>query len=76
MVTLRNIKKDNEYISADYYPCGIDDVGYAKIRISDGEVVNRIDAGVGAPTHAIDALRRLAKKGIDDFPNELTIMWY
>lgn len=75
MVTLTNIKIENGYISADYQTCGIDEIGYLRIRIEDGEVVEHVDVGYGSG-HAIRRLWEFAKSGNDTIPDELITMWY
>ena len=41
MVILKNIKKVSDSISANYYPEGKEPAGFMKIRIPDGEIVER-----------------------------------
>ena len=73
MVILKNIKKTKNDISADYYIEGEEPKGFAKVRISDGEVIEHENAGYGS-SHVINELRRLAER--DTPPAEKTILWY
>ena len=48
MVTLKNIKKVSDSISADYYPEGKEPAGFMEIRIPDGEIVEHENASMFA----------------------------
>lgn len=80
MVKLKNIRKDDEYISAYYAPEGEDgELGYVKLRISDREVVEKQvtkeDGRLGFYyKHVRKALRDILDEG--EIPKERTVMWY
>lgn len=74
MVILKNIKKTNSDISADYYPEGKDPKGYMKIHLADGKVVEHENTSSFAATHVRSELRRIAK--MDNPPKEKTVLWY
>jgi len=80
MVKLKDIRKDDEYISAYYAPEGKDgNLGYVRIRISDREVVEkRLTDEDGRIEfyckHVRKALRDMLEEG--ETPTERTIMWY
>ena len=74
MVILKNIKKTENSISADYYPEGKEPKGFMKMKISDEEVVEHEMASVFAAPHVKYELRRLAK--LDNPPKEKTVLWY
>lgn len=80
MVKLRNIRKDSEYISADYAPEGEDrELGYVKLRISDREIVEKRvtkeDGRLGFYyKHVVSGLCDILDEG--EVPEERTVMWY
>lgn len=75
MVALKNIRKTESEISADYYPEGIESRGFMSIRLSDGEILKHEDAGsFMAPPHVLYELERLAK--LEEPPKETTVSWY
>lgn len=80
MVKLKNICKDDKYISAYYAPEGEEEeLGYVKIRISDREVVEkRVTSEDGVLgfyyKHVRKALRDILEEG--ETPKERTVMWY
>lgn len=74
MVILKNIKKTENSISADYYPEGKEPKGFMKMRLSDEEVIDHVRSGCMAPTHVKYELRRLAK--LDNPPKEKRVLWY
>ena len=39
MVILKNIKKTNDTISADYYPEGKEPKGFMKMKLKDEEII-------------------------------------
>lgn len=73
MVILKNIRKTNCAISADYYIEGRKPKGFMKVRISDGEVLEHKNAGYGS-AHVKYELLRLAP--LDYLPEEKTVFWY
>lgn len=74
MVTLKNIKKTELDISADYYPEGKEPKGFMKMRLSDGVILDHVESGVMAPVHVRYELARLSK--MDNPPKEKTVIWY
>ncbi len=79
MVTLRNIKKDNKTISAEYEPENSGLVGSIKLDIASGNVIDSVSTELDNPFpmylfHATRALEKLAQK--DNVPEEKMVMWY
>ena len=74
MVILKNIKKTENSISADYYPEGKEPKGFMKMRISDEEVVEHEMTCMFSAPHVKYELRRLAK--LDNPPKEKRVLWY
>lgn len=78
MVLLKNIKKTDTDISAEYYPNGNEnDRGFMRLRLSDGEEIEheRATTCIMSPTH----VRRELREIIDwqgDIPEEERIYWY
>ena len=72
MVILKNIKKTNNMISADYYPEGKEPKGF--MRIEDGKVIEHEIASSFAAPHVRNELKRLAR--MDNPPVEKTVLWY
>lgn len=74
MVILKNITKVKDSISADYYPEGKEPVGFMKIRISTGEIIEHENTSMFAAPHVKHELKRLAQMG--NLPKEKTVLWY
>jgi len=78
MLVLRNIKKDGNIISADYYPENEPEFGHIKIDFTSGEIVFLQKAPrytyFGDARHAWYELMRLAK--LEEPPKEKTVLWY
>ena len=72
MVILKNIKKTNNMISADYYPEGKEPKGF--MRIEDGKVTEHENASSFAALHVRNELKRLVK--MENPPTEKTVLWY
>ena len=72
MVILKNIKKTNNMISADYYLEGKEPKGF--MRIEDGKVIEHENASSFAAPHVRNELKRLAR--MDNPPVEKTVLWY
>ena len=70
MVILKNIKKTNNMISADYYPEGKEPKGF--MRIEDGKVIEHENASSFAAPHVRNELKRLAR--MDNPPVEKTVL--
>lgn len=74
MVTLRNIKRTNDYISADYYPEEADEVGYMRMSLATHKVVEHRRVGCMSPAHVKHALDRISK--METVPDVHTEIWY
>lgn len=74
MVILKNIKKTNDTISADYYPEGKEPKGFMKMKLKNEEIIEHDNTSSFAATHVRYELRRLAK--MDNPPKEKTVLWY
>ena len=74
MVILKNIKKTNNDISADYYPEGKEPKGFMRVRISDNEVLEHKNVSSFAAVHVKRELSRLSK--LENPPSEKTVIWY
>lgn len=73
MVTLKNIRKTENDISADYYIEGNPEKGFIKINTLNGEVIEHKSVGYGY-SHAIYELEQLAT--LDNPPTEIIVFWY
>lgn len=74
MVILKNIKKTNCDISANYYPEDNEPKGFMWISLSDNEVIEHDMASMFAAPHVKHELVRLAK--MYNPPLEKTVLWY
>ena len=76
MLILKNIKKINGCISADYYPEGAEPHGSMKINIDTLEIEEHIrpPKSFMAPAHAERELIRLSK--LDNLPKEKIVLWF
>ncbi len=79
MLRLKNIKKNNETIQADYYPEGASERGFVKINSCTREIIESkltsYDGAVKAyMSHAATALERLIDS--KSLPEEQVVMWY
>lgn len=74
MVVLKNIKKTQHEICAEYYPEGKEPKGFMRMRISDGEVMEHEMSGMMSASHVRRELVRLA--GLEKPPKEKTVLWY
>ena len=72
MVILKNIRKNNDTISADYYPEGKEPKGFMMLR--GNEAVEHNNASSFAASHVKRELQRLAKTS--NLPKEKTVLWY
>ena len=75
MLVLKNIRKTNNVIEANYYLEGTDK-GYMKIRLSDGVILEhqKPNAVAYGSSHAQKELLRISK--LSAVPNEKTVIWY
>lgn len=79
MVKLKNIKKSNGLIQADYYPEDSLEFGFIKLDCSTGEVVESQEIEKYDPIgmyryHAINCLQELSKQ--TNIPENYIRMWY
>ncbi|MGN0515111.1 MAG: hypothetical protein ACI4GD_12620 [Lachnospiraceae bacterium] len=79
MLKLKNIKKNNNIISAEYDPESSGELGSISIDIDSGKVVDSQASKLDSPLpmylkHAEDALKKIMME--DDIPKEKIIMWY
>lgn len=79
MLRLRNIKKSNNIISAEYDPECSGDIGRISIEVKSGREVEYDMSlmDINFPiyyNHAIEALRKI--KDDTDIPEEKLVMWY
>ncbi len=79
MVKLINIKRDSNYIYADYLPVGYNAHGSVTVRLSDGERIDwkKPEGAAGHSWFMIFAVKRLRQiMNMDDIPNQTSIAWY
>ena len=79
MLTLRNIKRSNGIIYAEYEPENSNTTGNISIRISDKEVISTEASAYDKDfpiylNHAIKALKKIANE--EELPEEKNVMWY
>lgn len=79
MLTLKNIKKTDEYIEANYIPEISEENGYLKVNLKDFTVLEKkltsFDTSLNA--YVSMAERGLARlKDDEKIPNEYIVMWY
>ncbi len=79
MLRLKNIKKNNETIQADYYPEDSAECGFVKINSCTREIIESkltsYDGVIKAyMSHAATALDRLIDS--KSLPKEQVVMWY
>lgn len=74
MVTLKNVKRDENSVSADYYPEGEEPKGFMRLDATTREVIEHERSGIMAPTHVRNLLNRMLD--LDKYPEEATVFWY
>ena len=74
MVVLKNIAKNKDSISADYYPEGKDVKGFMEISKVDGKTIRHDVASAFVASHVKRELERLAN--IEEPPKEKKVYWY
>ena len=79
MLKLKNIKKDNGIISADYDPECSGDIGKITMDVKTGEVIqmSKSNVDIRIPiylNHAIDAVYKIKDK--EEIAKEKLVMWY
>ena len=80
MVRLVNIKRTSEFIETEYIPEDSNEKGYVKMRLNDGEVVERkltsLD-GVYVKPYFVQTRRCLREiKDDENLPEQRLVMWY
>lgn len=79
MLRLKNIKKNNSIISAEYEPENSGDLGSVSVNVESGEVIESKQSKMDEPLpmylhHATEALKKMMKE--DVIPEEKLVMWY
>ena len=79
MLKLRNLKKNNGIISAEYDPENSGELGSISVDVESGKLVeskpSKMDDSFPVYlNHAVDALKKLRNE--DKLPEEKLIMWY
>lgn len=79
MLKLKNIKLNNNILSAEYHPENSDDFGKVSINTENMEVVEQRPSKHDESfpiylNHAVDALKKLSKT--TEIPKEKLIMWH
>ena len=79
MVRLVNIKRTSEFIETEYIPEDSNEKGYVKMRLNDGEVVERKLTSLERYTHCyfIHTCNCLEEiKDDENLPEQRLVMWY
>lgn len=79
MVKLKNIRRNERTIEADFYPEDSKEAGHILIDVQSKEVLERTypkeyEGRFSYATHAKRALLELAEK--EELPETYTVMWY
>lgn len=76
MVVLKNIVKNKDTISCDYYPEGKEPAGHIVVDISSGNIISHDEAYITFwyVPHTVKRLNKLAKEIV--VPENDLIMWY
>lgn len=78
MVVLRNIKRNDNLIEADYFPENDNAKGHISVDTVKNEIIDLIKAKgyehSSAPLHAKNELLKLS--AVEKLPQERTVMWY
>ncbi len=79
MLRLKNIRKNNGAIQADYFPENAKEQGFLSVDCNTGEILDSEITSYDEPfngylAHAAQALARIAKA--DTVPEEQLVMWY
>lgn len=79
MLKLKNLKKNNGIISAEYDPENSGELGSISVDVESGELIelkaSKMDDSFPVYlNHAVDALKKLRNE--DELPEEKLIMWY
>lgn len=82
MLKLINIKKNNNYIEADYLPEDSMDMGYVKVDIRTEEIIESRHSKYEEPYEEYSECRMMAADGLirlleeSALPKEKIVMWY
>lgn len=78
MLRLKNIKRDAEFIYADYYPEDWSSPGHIKLSVKDGAVVEEKRSTFPDEFEHLSMARRALNKLRTelDIPSERLVMWY
>ncbi|MDO4541488.1 MAG: hypothetical protein Q4C00_01480 [Bacillota bacterium] len=82
MLKLINIKRNDEYIEAEYLPEDSKEKGYVKVNIKTKKIVDSQHSKYEEPYENYSECRRMAANGLlsiaDDslLPQEKLVMWY
>ena len=79
MLQLRNIRRNDNTIQANYYPEDREECGFVAVDCKTGDIINSTitpsDGELGMYCyHAAYALERLAKQ--ENFPETQRVLWY
>jgi len=77
MLRLKNIKKQNKLIEADFYPENSEECGHLVVDLSSEEVISCVDVDGYGISYSGHAAHRLVKMANDkDERTECVVMWY
>ena len=78
MLTLRNIKRTNNIIEADFYPENENVYGHVVVDLDTEDIISYTQAKgyehSTCPTHALYELLRM--KDLKEFPEKRVVLWY
>lgn len=78
MVKLKNIRRTERTIEADFYPEGDIEAGHMVVNLSTGEAIESVTPeayrGFTYASHTKTALLELAQE--EELPETYTVMWY
>lgn len=75
MVILKNIIRNNNIISADYYSEGdFSERSFMSLNLDTEEVIENVGTSFMAPAHVMEWL--IENKDLSSFPEEKTLSWY
>lgn len=75
MVILKNISRNNNIISADYYSEGdLSEKSFMSLNLDTEEVIENVGTSFMAPAHVMEWL--IGHKDLNPFPEEKILLWY
>ena len=79
MLKLKNIKKNNGIISAEYEPENSGELGSVSVEVENGKIIESKASKLDNPlpiylNHAVNALKEMMNK--EELPQEKLVMWY